>query len=284
MVGQPRRQRAALGLLAFGILVPSGPGRNTSLFCGSPIGGHRALLPAQHRVVATRIPRRQAVRSSDFSGVTRHEGKGEWQAHVKDPEGGEDISLGLFKSERDAAKAFDRASLALGASPEATNFPASSYEQEEVEEEARRLRDNFRPRPSTKYYGVYQTRRSGMWKAEIELFGVKQFLDFFNDELEAARAVDAAIRSTDAEKATRLQMINFQEPSDYFDEDTWEEEQIPRGATSRFIGVIYHQPSGQFLAKLGRRHIGLFNTEPEAARAFDEASRAKGGPTNFPPA
>jgi len=126
-------------------------------------------------------------------------------------------------------------------------------------------------------------RGSSKWKAEIEFYGVKQFLDDFSDELEAAKAVDDAIRATGGEKALLLEKLNFLQDDDYFEEDDWEEEPIPRGASSRFLGVIYHQPSGKFLAKLGRRHLGLYETEDGAARAFDEASEAAGGPTNFRP-
>lgn len=281
-----QQRRVPFGLLVLGILLPSAHGRGNWLFCGGPTGVQLApgTLQLPLRSVASRMPCRQAnVGSSEFRGVTRHESNGEWVAHVKDPRGGEDISLGLFKSKRDAAKAFDCATLVLGAAPEGTNFPAGSYEQQELDEMATRLRDHWRPMPSSKYYGVYQTRSNGLWKAEIELYGVKQFLDFFSDELEAAEAVDNAIRSTGAEKATQLQMLNFRMANDYFDADSWEEEQIPRGATSRFLGVTYHQPTGQFLAKIGRRHLGLFESELLAARAFDKASHAKGGPTNFPP-
>ena len=57
----------------------------------------------------------------------------------------------------------------------------------------------------------------------LQLYGKKQFLGSFQDEEEAARAVDRSIRVTGAEKATQLRMLNFLETHDYFDE-LWDEE------------------------------------------------------------
>lgn len=244
--------------------------------------GVRRQAPAAREVVGRTS--RTAERNSQYTGVSWHEAEGQWQAHVEDPASQKPISLGLFGSERDAAEAFDCANLALDGEEARLNFPRNLYSGERIQEQASRLKDYWRPRPSSQYSGVYRTRGSSKWKAEIELHGVKQFIDYFADEVEAARAVDRAIRSTGVERALQLQKINFKQDSDYFDADTWDKEMVPRGAASCFLGVTYHQRTGQYLAKLGRKHVGLFDTELEAARAYDEASRAAGGLTNFPPA
>lgn len=165
----------------------------------------------------------------------------------------------------------------------AINFDMNSFDDLELVTARRRLKDIWRPRPSSKYHGVYTTGGSRKWKAEIDLHGVQQLLDYYDDEEDAARAVDSAMRSTGAEKVVLLQHLNFKDDSDYFNEDTWENELVPRGASSRFLGVNYHQRSGQYLSKLGRKHVGLYDTEVEAAKGFDEASAAIGGPTNFKP-
>mmetsp|Transcript_2141 Transcript_2141/g.2476 ORF Transcript_2141/g.2476 Transcript_2141/m.2476 type:complete len:296 (-) Transcript_2141:116-1003(-) len=226
---------------------------------------------------------RKATPTSNFHGVSWHEGTNQWQAHVKDPVSGRPVSLGIFGSERDAAMAFDGASLVIDGKTACTNFPGDSYSPEYIRDQEFRLKNYWRPRPSSKYHGVYRTRGSSKWKVDIELHGVKQFLDDFADEVEAANAADDALRSTGIERALRLQKLNFKRESDYFDPDTWGEEAVPRDATSCFIGVSYHLRTGQYLVKLGRKHVGLFDTELEAARAFDEASRAVGGITNFTP-
>ncbi|OLQ07300.1 hypothetical protein AK812_SmicGene9307 [Symbiodinium microadriaticum] len=464
---------------------------------------------------------RRALHSSQFEGVSWHDRYERWQAQVVEPEEGVSLSLGLFASEQDAAKAYDCGLLALKASEAPVNFPAKKYKQCDIDHVADELEDVWFPRQSARFMGVYRTLTSTKWRAELEIYNVKQFLGSFDDEEEAslcscwerqrlptdfppgppppptrthepsasaaaadvgeddeeadfdlrtantfleyrqvarikkrshsmpkcmrpcrvetvipaaagnmeahdkvsrvpempplddrfepfltpemvsaerrwkrevlgrlawrnvparhrpvnaergnkkrrvaasrrlvarcgelidecnrgvadtcvdellprsarqfdktfmsdqysaffqepdddydgddlmphdaddddgededdeqelaARAVDAAIRSTGAEKALQLRMLNFCTDADYFEEDSWEEEAVPRGASSRFMGVTYHQPSGQFLARFGRRHLGLYDEEDDAARAFDKASHERGGRTNFHP-
>lgn len=228
-----------------------------------------------------RTARHAAQLKSDYVGVTWHTNSHQWQAHVNVEDGRVPFSLGLFKGERDAAKAHDCARIALEGAAAKTNFPINEYTREDVSLIARLLKVSWHAKPSSKYHGVYQTAGSNKWKAEIEIYGLKQFLDFYDSELEAAKAVDHAIRSTGAERVLRLSMLNFREDDDYFNQDTWEDDRIPLGATSRFLGVTYHQPSGMYLAKRGRKHIGLFATEDEAAHAYDEAAHAAGSVTNF---
>lgn len=233
----------------------------------------------QHGTAMSRAARFQ----STYHGVSWHDRAFRWQVHIPDPASGQPVSLGLFSSERDAGKAYDRAMIAIKGISAETNFEADAYSDEEIQEEVLRLANYWRARPSSQYKGVYRTRGSSLWKAEIELYGYKQFIDFFEDEVEAACAVDRAVRAAASEKATRLSALNFIQEEDYFSQETWEEEPLPKGASSRFLGVSYHQPTDKFLAKLGRRNLGVFEAEDQAARTFDQASHAVGGPTNFPP-
>eukprot|EP00448_Togula_jolla_P028540 CAMPEP_0170619524 /NCGR_PEP_ID=MMETSP0224-20130122/27563_1 /TAXON_ID=285029 /ORGANISM="Togula jolla, Strain CCCM 725" /LENGTH=255 /DNA_ID=CAMNT_0010945621 /DNA_START=248 /DNA_END=1015 /DNA_ORIENTATION=- len=244
-------------------------------------------IAGSHASKGSRLASRRSTRTcragvaSDFTGVAWHETIQQWQAHVPDPVSGKPISLGLFGSQRDAAQAFDCASIVLKGDSASTNFPSDTYTKDDLFRAERILKDFWRPRPSSQYRGVYRTRGSSKWRAEVELHGVKQFIDNFDDELEAANAADNAVRSTGVERVLQLQTLNFVRDEDHFKENTWEEEVIPRGASSRFLGVSFHQPSAMYLARLGRKHVGLYPTELEAAKAFDEASHAVGGVTNF---
>lgn len=64
--------------------------------------------------------------TSSFKGVTRHKKAGSWQAQIK--VSGKHQYLGLFKSEIDAARAYDRAAIELHGKFARLNFP----DQQEV--------------------------------------------------------------------------------------------------------------------------------------------------------
>jgi len=278
--GHVRRQGRLLALLTSGFCLAAVFLARCSAFAGAA-GPCRGGSRRQANIVGRRQGSGQAA--SSYQGVSWHEASHKWMASLSDPAKGVVIALGIFEVQTDAAKAFDQASLAILGPGASTNFPASKYEAADIEEAGRRVKSFWEPRASTKYNGVYRTRGSTLWHAEISLGKHRQFIDLFETEEAAARAHDEAVRDTKAPKAVQLTMLNFKQPDDYFDEDTWEDEQAPREASSVFIGVDYHSPSGNYRAKKGLRPLGLFPTEIEAARAFDKASLSKGGPTNFMP-
>ncbi|CAE8634959.1 unnamed protein product [Polarella glacialis] len=101
--------------------------------------------------------------------------------------------------------------------------------------------------------------------------------------MSAARAFDAAFRQSLPCRAFLLRGLNFREDSDYFDENNWHEDILPNGKSSRFMGVSWITKLKKFQPKIGIMFLGYFPCEYEAARAFDIASLAEGGPTNFHP-
>ncbi|CAE8738976.1 unnamed protein product, partial [Polarella glacialis] len=75
---------------------------------------------------------RCALRTSSYRGVSWHEAEDTWQAHIADPVTGAPVSLGLFASEKDAGKAYDRSMIVLQGLSADTNFEKSTYYKGEI--------------------------------------------------------------------------------------------------------------------------------------------------------
>lgn len=77
-----------------------------------------------------RLGRKQSNRSSDYIGVGWHSGGHKWRARCRDERTKIEYHLGLFDSEEDAARAYDRKALALFGPTARLNFPLSDYVNE----------------------------------------------------------------------------------------------------------------------------------------------------------
>jgi hypothetical protein len=197
----------------------------------------------------------QKRNTSNFQG-THWNGK-EWEAVIFGR--GIRTYLGVFGSEVEAARAYDdHLVTVLGSSR--FNFPeegVGELKQANVE-------------PKSKFVGVRRQRTvKGWWEANIKIDGKLLYLGTFESEEEAARVYD--------ERAGGLLMpVNFPEE--------WET-QARKPGSSKFRGVSKPRRGSKWEARISlagkTTYLGTFESEEEAARAFDERAAPLGRAVNF---
>lgn len=127
--------------------------------------------------------------TSDYKGVCWHLAAGAWVAQIGHPR----RHLGIFDSEIEAARAYDRAAVERWGTYAFLNFSGESTDSQLLHERRTRVRQSTGRGSSSLYKGVYpQPGGAARWCARIQVDGRNLYLGSFGSEVDAAKAYDVA--------------------------------------------------------------------------------------------
>jgi len=192
---------------------------------------------------------------SRYTGVRWHAPSIKWMSRIHID--ARNISLGFYTNEKTAAHAFDDRAAFLG---RPVNFPVDKGQEQAFKQ------------GSSKFEGVQWNREKCMWEAIGMQHGERQALGIFESEEAAARAVD------DSLIGLGLLRRNFADKSEL--------RQASMDRALKYVGVTRYKQSRRWVANIrieGKsHHMGTYDSEEDAARAYDIRAAVLGRPVNFP--
>jgi len=181
----------------------------------------------------------------------------------------------------------------LGDNDRAVGDEVESSEEEDCEPVAKRRKNSV---TTSEFVGVSWVKKSRKWMASMKHDGKMQRLGCFDDEREAARAVDTAARRLRGDDAHGRRAGNGSWLRVNFPTEEEVKRAKDRGALltkedkaaaaaavsdqqgpSKFVGVSWNKKDRKWEAKIThdgkQQHLGRFDDEQEAAQAVDTAAR-----------
>jgi len=225
--------------------------------------------------------------SSRFHGVFWDARQRSWRAEIRIQ--GKPEHVGRFRVEEEAARAYDRVALNLRGKHAVLNFPGESKPAPlaRVRAEVHAARKKH---TSSRYIGVWRdsTDRERPWVATLGTRPKALVIARYRTEPEAAIAHDRAALWYDR-KRTRLNFPGMKlAPSSVEALANEVLGEVKKQTKSRFIGVSWNRFS--FTATIWSEnralHLGSFDSEVEAAEAYDKAAlrlRGARAKLNFDP-
>eukprot|EP01046_Picozoa_sp_COSAG06_P060180 COSAG06_NODE_12713_length_1339_cov_6.925806_1_plen_403_part_00 len=267
-----------------------------------------ALLTEEDKAAAAAASEQQGP--SKFVGVGWDKSNRKWKAQIRHD--GKNHNLGSFDDEHEAARAVDTAARRLrgedahggraaGVKCRRLNFPTEgevkrAHERGALltaEDRAAAAAASERQGPS-KFVGVSWDKKNRKWKAQITHDGKTQFLGHFDDEREAALAVDTAARRLRGEDAhggrsggqnwwrlnfpTEAEVKRAKDRGALLTKEKAAAAAVSgRQGPSKFVGVSWNKKNCKWKARIRHdgkdQHLGYFDDDHEAARAVDTAAR-----------
>ena len=122
---------------------------------------------------------------------------------------------------------------------------------------------------TSRFFGVYWDKQARRWHAHVWHGGTVHNIGLYDDEVDAARAVDKWLM------ANRRRRVNLDADGKPLEWQTT--------YASIYVGVTKHKGKWQAHIKVGNKleSHGTFDTQKEAALAFDRRAREVGRGTNF---
>ena len=200
-------------------------------------------------------PRRRFMsrqRTSRYMGVGSSNRKNQWQARILVH--GKVTHLGYYETEMEAAKVYDRVSLALHGEQAQTNFPLREYPEEEIAQfrglDREDLQRALGVKPmdkSSKYRGV--SKKKGKWEAKVMVNRRWAYRELFDSEEAAARAYDRALWRLKPQEAQSY--VNFKDDMpDGVNVASYQHMHVPTEDTSvddgYFVGYQDEDSDGDF--------------------------------------